>query len=836
MNWRKWLTTIIATSLAYLPFGIVLLFYSTFRNKLIDNTSVARESFLWTIDSSLNADLLIFSVIILVAYYLVKDKLSQAFINNTLKWLFILTIIYGYEKWITEDWTFTHSQSLTWLFYLDIIFILVVLFGSKAVFNLIISKRKPKYETTYFKEDHPITGKENKDEDEDELEYQDYAKEIFEKLSQGNFKKSFAVGVCGPWGSGKTSFINLLKKEFQKSDDNIWVEFSPWNAEGDIQDEFFNVVEQSVYKKSENLARLIHSYSSSLNEFVDNGFWKKLNSKFESNLTGRTKNDQIESIGNQLIRSKKKLIIIIDDIDRLVQEEILEILRIIRNTGDFKNTIYLVAYDKEYLISVLKQKFPSGRTEYSDKVFQLEIILPQIEENLIIEKLVALIKSKEKRLEPVLSEILSYKGGWYKEEIIRHLKTPRDIIKVANSFSLNFQQLPEDLNIKDLLFIEILKLRDTQLYYNIYKRKNEILGYFNENENAKKEIYFQLKDDSSKFVEKYSSSLDQGQLNDLSELLLILLHNSNYSIEKNTYKKSICIPSQFATYFSLNLSKEKIPNAEIAKLRGLKYHEMVSEAMKLTRDRKRGTDFVQKLYSIDSFDSTDDFKSILRLKLLFAHNMPNQTGSIISDIRNVLNSKVFFENDEAVTEFIYEELNSTQFDRNERLKLAYLIVHHDNLKKLLNEGQFNAIQIKAVDEQFAEGKRTEPMLGFRLGLLFVEKEKCDFTYPKLPQGTKKAMTIQTAQHLKSKLIEWDLKSFLELLIVEADPNDPSRFKLAYVEQFYSSTDELVHDETLKIHGKEKELKEFKDFVKKWGGITNGISYRFVSLDPSRMKL
>ncbi|MYK41656.1 MAG: hypothetical protein F4049_15735 [Gemmatimonadetes bacterium] len=47
-------------------------------------------------------------------------------------------------------------------------------------------------------------------------------------------KKGIVVGVLGPWGSGKTSFINLARNEFEKEEVPI-LDFNPWMFSGAAQ-------------------------------------------------------------------------------------------------------------------------------------------------------------------------------------------------------------------------------------------------------------------------------------------------------------------------------------------------------------------------------------------------------------------------------------------------------------------------------------------------------------------------------------------------------------------------------------------------------------------------
>ena len=49
----------------------------------------------------------------------------------------------------------------------------------------------------------------------------------------------------------------------------------------------------------------------------------------------------------------RPVVIVIDDIDRLEKNELFEVLRLIRNTGNFANLIYVVAYDERYVVEQL---------------------------------------------------------------------------------------------------------------------------------------------------------------------------------------------------------------------------------------------------------------------------------------------------------------------------------------------------------------------------------------------------------------------------------------------------------------------------------------------------
>ena len=57
----------------------------------------------------------------------------------------------------------------------------------------------------YLKSDTPITG-----ESEDRLQRSKLAEKLARRLIEYTGPQALTVGICGPWGSGKTSFLNLL--------------------------------------------------------------------------------------------------------------------------------------------------------------------------------------------------------------------------------------------------------------------------------------------------------------------------------------------------------------------------------------------------------------------------------------------------------------------------------------------------------------------------------------------------------------------------------------------------------------------------------------------------
>jgi len=61
-------------------------------------------------------------------------------------------------------------------------------------------------------------------------------------------------------------------------------------------------------------------------------------------LTGvESSNSMFDTINGTLRKLNKQLVVFVGDIDRLDKEEITEVMRLIRNTANFYNTVFIVA-------------------------------------------------------------------------------------------------------------------------------------------------------------------------------------------------------------------------------------------------------------------------------------------------------------------------------------------------------------------------------------------------------------------------------------------------------------------------------------------------------------
>lgn len=224
---------------------------------------------------------------------------------------------------------------------------------------------------------------------DDTLGRSDTARVFADHLLALDCTNGVAVGVVGVWGSGKTSFITLVRWNLTKNDIPV-LDFNPWMFSGAEQlvGIFFAELsaQLSGHSDTAKIADTFLAYGESLSGFG----WVPVAGPWLDRLRVAVRvvrsflPNRDESIGSQrdklrqdLAQLDRPIVVVLDDIDRLSTNEIRNVFKLVRLTASFPNIIYVLAYDRRRVESALNEEGISGR-EYLEKIVQLEQDLPAV--------------------------------------------------------------------------------------------------------------------------------------------------------------------------------------------------------------------------------------------------------------------------------------------------------------------------------------------------------------------------------------------------------------------------------------------------------------------------
>ena len=417
--------------------------------------------------------------------------------------------------------------------------------------------------------DEPIEGTAG-----DELNRGKFAKSLAKLILNTSPEHSLVVGVNGKWGSGKSSFLNLLDNELKElgKDEVIIIRFNPWNFSeidhlirmffheikvgiGSTGDERATAVGEALDKMGQLLAPLqIIPVVGKVIEGIEKS------GKAIKYLSDTSIEDLKAKINDKLEGINKKIVVLIDDLDRLSKEEIRLMLRLIRLNTDFRNTVYVVAFDKEVVEKALETEQGVSGYEYLKKIVQVSFDLPVVEKGFIIEKVEEYIKNLvtelnifdkddedklRKNLKKLYDDLDS--AGFFS-----FFDTIRDVIQYTNSIALTLPAVEGQVNTTDFLLLEGVRVFCPEAYSKIYQVGSLMydLSYKNYDENAEKETKAKF---DNLFKEYYSSCSA-----DIKKIVYFLFPQFKREITNARWNdfginKRLCVERFFEKYFILGV-------------------------------------------------------------------------------------------------------------------------------------------------------------------------------------------------------------------------------------------------------------------------------------------
>lgn len=340
--------------------------------------------------------------------------------------------------------------------------------------------------------------KENNDtnlEIQDYIGRQEFVDKIISTINFANDKKSWTFAIDGAWGSGKSFVLKMIEKELKDNQDYLIVKYDAWK--NDFYNEpliaiLYNVVDalvktQTLKQVKEEIVKTIRVLSATLNfipyakqikkdikSIKDTIKNAKETNKLEIAKNFISYNDTLKQIQEQLIKisKKKKVVIMVDELDRCEPDYSLNVLNRLHNLFDIPNCVVLLAVNKCLLNSVIHNKYGKDNIRYLDKFFDLTFTLP-VNGN----KDIRLKYEESFLLEFIPNEKLD-NCGLFKSIIIDYMpKEARYVVKFFEKLRFiinNYDTIEDKYDFSCLATFLLLNMDKKENYINFLHRHQDI--------------------------------------------------------------------------------------------------------------------------------------------------------------------------------------------------------------------------------------------------------------------------------------------------------------------------------------------------------------------------
>ncbi len=292
-------------------------------------------------------------------------------------------------------------------------------------------------------------------------------------LENENMITPLSIAIHGEWGSGKTSIMKTLEKNLDNSKFEVLF-FEAWKYE--YSNPSLGLITEIAEKYATgNLTKDIIRAGAYIlaQKYLGVNPEEVLKNIRASKAHSETLSEKLRKVVEDKI-GNKKLIIIIDDLDRCDVENSLQLLAITKLFFDLENCVCIAAVDFKRLRQAWRQKYQIDKTsdddgsQYLDKIFQIQIGIPKPPVEQVKEYVETLIEQIPNSVSELLANILP--------------KNPRSIKRILNLISYRQNILQSDNKEISAIFWTLLEeiISNSKIIYlhDLLKKNGASIGHF----------------------------------------------------------------------------------------------------------------------------------------------------------------------------------------------------------------------------------------------------------------------------------------------------------------------------------------------------------------------
>lgn len=320
--------------------------------------------------------------------------------------------------------------------------------------------------------------------------------------------------MYGSWGSGKTSVINLVENELSRKDDDgkadvSIVRFEPWNylTAEQLLAQFLKEVGDSLDKHAHGRRKLCGKLRGKrpelLNAFAAYSEALLMTAGADASLAGvQLTGAAVTAFGNlltswlrkstgragsvsakkqrlekELLKYDGRVVVIIDDIDRLPNDQVRMVFQLVASLAKLPKINYLLSFDEEVVTRALSEVQKCDGAEYLEKVVQVPVRLPSISsgdlERMLLNDINAIFKAfayrredlDDKRWDSVCLTFLK-----------NRFTTIREVRRFTNALKAKLSILPRFCCFEDVVALAVLELKVPKLVDWVRVHKDFLCG------------------------------------------------------------------------------------------------------------------------------------------------------------------------------------------------------------------------------------------------------------------------------------------------------------------------------------------------------------------------
>ena len=438
-------------------------------------------------------------------------------------------------------------------------------------------------ELTTLSADRPLT-----DPTKDLFGHAPFARTLAKAIRSYRSSDGIVLSLHGPWGAGKSTVLAYVQYELEQdeeSDRPVVVTFNPWwfSGQDSLAKSFLGQLQAVLPEKYEGFKAVgnkLAEFAGALGGAVDlagaafgvplGGTAVKAGAEL---LASKPKDVPAlkNALSTLLLQERKRVLVVIDDIDRLAPDEVRQLFTVIKALADFPYVTYLLAFDREVAAQAISEQTGLPGERYLEKIIQVPFELPRpdrtaLRQALFVKLDAVMAPTPEGRFDSMYWTNIFHSG------LDPLLTVPRDVVRLTNVLSVTYPAVVGEVNPVDFIAIEALRVFLPGVYDVIRTSPEQFVGYASLNGHSEGEA----KQRVQVFHETWLRSVPEKLRDPIKDMLQRLFPRLE-SVWSNMYYDAtsvgewrralrVCAPEIFPAYFRLSLPQDAVSRTDIETL------------------------------------------------------------------------------------------------------------------------------------------------------------------------------------------------------------------------------------------------------------------------------
>lgn len=329
--------------------------------------------------------------------------------------------------------------------------------------------------------------------DDDRLRRSSYARRLALALTAYRVQDSVVVGITGGWGTGKSSVLNLAIKAL--ADESleyppIVVQFNPWHYvdQENLIRQFFDTLSKALRRRdlgsqydraSEligQLAKGVDAIPGASKHAAD--ALRLVGQGAQAVATAARDLDAVkDDISKLLAQNGRRIVVVMDDIDRLTSQEIAQVFQLVKAVADFSFVIYVLAFDDDIVSKALEAVQSGNGRSYLEKIVNVPLAMPAISPS----QLSGLVAE---RLDTFQEQHLGFKWRDDKRALFvagfvsQAFRTIRHLDRLISALGFESSLVAGEVNYADFIAVTALRLVAPAIYSFVRDNRSLVLETF----------------------------------------------------------------------------------------------------------------------------------------------------------------------------------------------------------------------------------------------------------------------------------------------------------------------------------------------------------------------